>query len=48
MMILATPHRKYIEDSHFLNRIKSGGILMDVKGFYRHSETAKALTNWSL
>ncbi|WP_413719067.1 nucleotide sugar dehydrogenase [Silicimonas sp. MF1-12-2] len=48
MMILSTPHRKYIEDSHFLNRIKSGGILMDVKGFYRHSETAKALTYWSL
>jgi UDP-N-acetyl-D-galactosamine dehydrogenase len=48
LMILSTPHRKYIEDTNFLDRIKPNGILMDVKGVYRHSESAKALTYWSL
>ena len=48
LMILATPHRKYVSDPRFLNRIRSGGILMDVKGIYRNAGQAQALTYWSL
>ena len=48
LMILATPHRKYIGERGFLNRIRDDGILMDVKGIYRNSEQAKALKYWSL
>ena len=48
LMILATPHRKYVSDPRFLNRIRSGGILMDVKGIYRNAGQARALTYWSL
>lgn len=48
LMILATPHRKYTSDPRFLNRIRTGGILMDVKGIYRNAGQARALTYWSL
>jgi UDP-N-acetyl-D-galactosamine dehydrogenase len=48
MMILTTAHREYMRDPGFLNRIRAGGILMDVKGAHRKSEKADTLTYWSL
>jgi UDP-N-acetyl-D-galactosamine dehydrogenase len=48
VMILATPHGKYVDDKQFLKRIKPGGILMDVKGAYRKDECARTLKYWSL
>lgn len=48
MMILTTAHREYMREPGFLNRIRAGGILMDVKGVHRKSEKADTLTYWSL
>ncbi|NRA98549.1 MAG: nucleotide sugar dehydrogenase [Rhodobacteraceae bacterium] len=48
VLILATPHSKYVNDPAFLDRLKPDGVLMDVKGVYRTSEKAKGRQYWAL
>ncbi len=48
LMMLATPHEKFIYDSRFLDKIRDDGILVDVRGAFRNSKKARALTYWSL
>ncbi len=48
VMVLATAHQPYVNDPHFLNKIREQGILIDVKGVFRNSRKAETLTYWSL
>lgn len=48
LLILATPHSKYVKDPDFLARVRSDGILMDVKGVYRKSDLPAGLSYWAL
>jgi UDP-N-acetyl-D-galactosamine dehydrogenase len=48
MMILAAPHQAYLSDPGFLNRIRAGGVLGDLKGAYRRGRGRQDLVYWSL
>lgn len=48
LLILATPHSRYVNDPEFLTRVRSDGILMDVKGVYRNTARPDGLSYWSL
>ncbi|MBY6164159.1 nucleotide sugar dehydrogenase [Mameliella alba] len=48
MLILTAAHREYLLDDGFLDRVRDGGILMDVKGAYRTAERRETMTYWSL
>jgi len=48
LMILAAPHREYVDDPTLLQRIKPGGILMDLRGAFFDAPKPKELDYWSL
>jgi len=48
LMILATPHDVYAKDRKLLNRIKTGGALVDVRGVLAQRAAARGLPYWSL
>ena len=48
MMILAAPHQAYLSDPGFLDRIRPGGVLGDIKGAYRRGRGRQDLVYWSL
>ena len=48
LMILASPHQEYATDLKILERIKPGGILMDLRGVFFAAPKPKELVYWSL
>ena len=48
VLVVATPHRVYVNDPRFLDKLRDDGILVDVRGAFRNSRKARALSYWSL
>ena len=48
LMLLASPHREYAADPTLLDRIKPGGVLMDLRGAFFDASKPKELVYWSL
>jgi UDP-N-acetyl-D-galactosamine dehydrogenase len=48
MLILAAPHQAYLSDAGFLDRLRPGGVLGDIKGAYRDGTEGRDLVYWSL
>lgn len=48
VMVIATAHADYTNDPQFLNHLRKGGILIDVRGVYRNHDRLKDITYWSL
>jgi UDP-N-acetyl-D-glucosamine/UDP-N-acetyl-D-galactosamine dehydrogenase len=48
MLILAVPHQAYLSDPAFLDRLRPGGVLGDIKGAYRKGLGGRDLVYWSL
>lgn len=48
LMILATPHEAYTKEKQFLDRVKDGGSVIDVRGGFAKQARARGLHYWSL
>lgn len=48
LMILASPHREYTQDTSLMNRVRPGGILMDLRGAFFDAPKPKEMVYWSL
>lgn len=48
MMVVAVSHDEYCDNPVFLDRLKSDGILCDVRGIYRDVQLPETVDYWSL
>ncbi|SEW43518.1 UDP-N-acetyl-D-galactosamine dehydrogenase [Cognatiyoonia koreensis] len=48
VLILTTPHDAYAKESNFLDRLKPGGALIDVRGVFAKEAATRGLRYWSL
>ena len=48
MLVLTVPHQAYLADKGLLNRMASGGIVMDVKSVFSRKKLPEGCQYWSL